>query len=63
MSIWQQTLSGVRKMILVEDRIDRLEKAVDKMSDQVGSQERRLGQLEFIIYGPIPPEQLRIPRT
>lgn len=62
MSLWERMLSGARKMVLVEDRIDRLEKSVDKLRYEVSSQERRLAQIEFIIFGPTPPDNLRLPR-
>ncbi len=62
MSLWKRMLSGARKMVLVEDRIDRLEKSVDKLRDEVSGQERRLAQIEFIIFGPTPPGNLRLPR-
>jgi hypothetical protein len=62
MSLWERMLSGARKMVLVEDRIDRLEKSVDRLRDEVSSQERRLTQIEFIIFGPIPPDRQRLPR-
>jgi chaperonin cofactor prefoldin len=62
MSLWERMLSGARTMVLVEDRIDRLEKSVDKLRDEVSNQERRLAQIEFIIYGPMHPDNLRLPR-
>lgn len=62
MSLWERMLSGARTMVLVEDRIDRLEKSVDKLRDEVSNQERRLAQVEFIIYGPTHPDNLRLPR-
>jgi hypothetical protein len=62
MSLWERLLAGARTMVLIEDRIDRLEKSVDRLRDEVGAQERRLTQLEFIIFGPTPPDNLRLPR-
>jgi hypothetical protein len=62
MNLWERMLSGARKMVLVEDRIDRLEKSVDRLRDEVSSQERRLAQVEFIIFGPTSPDKLRLPR-
>jgi hypothetical protein len=62
MSLWERMLAGARTMVLIEDRIDRLEKSVDRLRDEVGTQERRLTQLEFIIFGPMPPDTLRLPR-
>lgn len=62
MSFWERTLSGVRKMVVVEHRIDQLEKAVEKTNTTVHSQGERLAQVEFVIFGPIPPDRLRGPR-
>jgi hypothetical protein len=62
MSLWERMLAGARTMVLIEDRIDRLEKSVDRLRDEIGTQERRLTQLEFIIFGPTPPDHLRLPR-
>jgi hypothetical protein len=62
MSLWDRMLSGARKMVLVEDRIDRLEKSVDKLRDKVDGQEQRLAQIEFIIFGPMHPDNRRLPR-
>lgn len=62
MSVWERMLSGARKMVLVEDRIDRLEKSVDRLRDDVSGQERRLAQVEFVIFGPTHPENLKLPR-
>jgi hypothetical protein len=62
MSLWERLLAGARTMVLIEDRIDRLEKSVDRLRDDIGTQERRLTQLEFIIFGPTRPDNLRLPR-
>jgi len=62
MSVFGQMLSGVRKIVLIEDRIDRLEKSVDRVRDEVDIHERRVGQLETVIFGPVSPDRLRLPR-
>ncbi|WP_448585483.1 hypothetical protein [Thermaurantiacus sp.] len=62
MSLWERLLAGARTMALIEDRIDRLERSVDRLRDDVSTQERRLVQLEVIIFGPVPPDTLRLPR-
>ena len=63
MSVWDDLKGSLRKIILMEARIDQLAGAVDKLSDQALDHEKRLIRIETMIEiaqsrggGPIHPE-------
>ena len=49
MSAWDDLKASIRKIILMENRIDSLAKAVDRLSDQVLDHEKRLVRIETMI--------------
>ena len=63
MSWVEKTLETLRKVALIDHRVENLERDVRDAQRDILAHDRRIQQLEFIIYGPVPPEQLRIPRN
>ena len=49
MSVWSDLKDGIRKMILLESRIDQLNGAVDRLADQSLDHEKRLIRIETMI--------------
>ena len=49
MSVWGDLKSSIRKIILMEGRIDGLADAVDKLTDQGLDHEKRLVRIETMI--------------
>ena len=49
MSVWDDLKGSLRKIILMEARIDQLAGAVDKLSDQALDHEKRLIRIETMI--------------
>lgn len=49
MSAWDDLKGSLRKIILMESRIDQLAGAVDKLSDQSLDHEKRLIRIETMI--------------
>ena len=49
MSVWSDLKDGVRQIILLESRIDRLNGAVDRLADQSLDHEKRLIRIETMI--------------
>ena len=49
MGVWDDLKANIRRIILMEERIDGLTKAVDRLADQSLDHERRLIQIETMI--------------
>ena len=49
MGVWDDLKANIRKIILMEERIDNLAKAVDRLADQSLDHERRLIRIETMI--------------
>ncbi|MGF1475720.1 MAG: hypothetical protein ACFB6S_09170 [Geminicoccaceae bacterium] len=49
MSVWDDLKGSIRKIILMENRIDRLSEAVNRMADQNLDHEKRLVRIETMI--------------
>jgi hypothetical protein len=62
MSLLTDAFKTLREVILLDDRVKRLEKDMGDLASDVDSHELRLRQLETLFFGPVPPDQLRIPR-
>jgi hypothetical protein len=62
MSWLNDTLSALRQVVLLEHRVAELEKDMRDAQLNIASQDRRILQLETLILGPMPPDQLRLPR-
>ena len=62
MSFWRDLLGDVRRLMLMDDKVARMEAKLDKVDAQVANHEARLVQIETAIFGPISPDRLRLPR-
>lgn len=62
MSWLDDTFSALRKVVLLDHRVAELEKAMGNAQHEIASHDRRIQQLETVILGPLPPEQLRLRR-
>ena len=49
MSVWSDLKDGIRQIILLESRIDQLNGAVDRLTDQSLDHEKRLIRIETMI--------------
>jgi hypothetical protein len=49
MGVWDDLKANIRRIILMEERIDGLTKAVDRLADQSLDHERRLIRIETMI--------------
>ena len=49
MSVWDDLKGSLRKIILMEIRLDQLTGAIDKLSDQTLDHEKRLIRIETMI--------------
>ena len=49
MSVWSDLKDGIRQILLLESRIDRLNGAVDRLADQSLDHEKRLIRIETMI--------------
>jgi hypothetical protein len=61
-SLLTDTFVALRQVVLLDDRVSRLEKTVDRHTADLEHHELRLRQIETLIFGPISPDQLRIKR-
>ena len=59
MTFWSELRNALRRAILVEDRLERLNADVDQSSEQLRDHERRLTRIETMIEiaraRPMPP--------
>lgn len=62
MSLLSDAFKTIRQVVLLDDRVTRLEKATDELSADVKHHELRLRQIETLIFGPTHPDNLRLPR-
>ena len=49
MTFWSELREGVRRAILMEDRLERLNTEVDRSVEQLRDHERRLTRIETMI--------------
>ena len=49
MSFWSEIAAGVRKIVLMESRIDQLTADVERISDHSADHEKRLVRIETLI--------------
>ncbi|HEY5569576.1 MAG TPA: hypothetical protein VIM81_20305 [Gammaproteobacteria bacterium] len=49
MSAWSELRDGIRSVILMQDRIERLSGGVEKMAGQLADHDRRLVRIETMI--------------
>ena len=49
MTVWSELRDAVRRAILMEDRLERLNAEVDRSSEQLRDHERRLTRIETMI--------------
>lgn len=49
MSVWSDLKDGIRQIILLESRIDQLNRAVDRLAGQSLDHEKRLIRIETMI--------------
>jgi hypothetical protein len=49
MSAWSELRNSIRKIILMEDKIDRLAQGVDRVASEVMDHEKRLIRIETLI--------------
>jgi vacuolar-type H+-ATPase subunit D/Vma8 len=56
------TLSALRQVVLLEHRVSELESDMRNAQGEIAGHDRRVQQLETVIFGPISPDRLRLPR-
>jgi vacuolar-type H+-ATPase subunit D/Vma8 len=56
------TLSALRQVVLLEHRVSELEDDMRNAQGEIASHDRRIQQLETVIFGPVSPDRLRLPR-
>jgi hypothetical protein len=61
-SFWRQLMGDVRRLMLMDDKVARMEARLDRLESQISNHESRLVQIETAMFGPVPPERLRLPR-
>ena len=49
MSAWTELRGGIRKVILMQDRIERLSAVAEKLAGQLSDHDRRLVRIETMI--------------
>jgi ppGpp synthetase/RelA/SpoT-type nucleotidyltranferase len=49
MSAWAELREGIRKVILMQDRLERLSAGTEKMAGQLADHDRRLVRIETMI--------------
>jgi hypothetical protein len=49
MGAWAELREGIRKVILMQDRLERLSAGAEKLADQVADHDRRLVRIETMI--------------
>lgn len=49
MSLLDRLVGSARAIVLIDDKVDRLERAVDKLTDKVDDHDRRLVRVETVI--------------
>lgn len=49
MSLFDRLVSSTRGLIMIDDKVDRLERAVEKLADKVDEHDRRIVRIETII--------------
>jgi hypothetical protein len=62
MSFWRDLLSDVRRLMLMDDKVARMEARLDRTDAQLANHETRLVQIETVLFGPISPDRLKLPR-
>jgi ABC-type cobalamin transport system ATPase subunit len=62
MSFWRDLLGDMRRLMLMDDKLARMEGKLDGVEAQVVNHEGRLIQIETAMFGPVPPDRLRLPR-
>lgn len=62
MSWLNDTLSALRQVVLLEHRVSSLERDVDEAQREIATHDRRIQQIETTLFGPVPPDRLRLPR-
>jgi hypothetical protein len=49
MSVWDEIRDGVRSVVLMQDRIERLSARTEKAAEQLADHDRRLVRIETLI--------------
>jgi vacuolar-type H+-ATPase subunit D/Vma8 len=62
MSWLNDTLAALRKVVLLDHRVAELERDMRDAQTEIAMHDRRIQQLETVIFGPVPPDRLRLPR-
>jgi vacuolar-type H+-ATPase subunit D/Vma8 len=62
MSWLNDTLSALRQVVLLEHRVSALESDMREAQSEIAAHDRRVQQLETVIFGPVSPDRLRLPR-
>lgn len=62
MSWLNDTLSALRQVVLLEHRVSDLETDMRDAQREIAGHDRRVQQLETVIFGPVPPDRLGPPR-
>jgi hypothetical protein len=62
MALWRDLVGDIRRLLLLDDKVQRVEAKLDRTDDRLAHHEARLIQLETALFGPIPPDRLRLPR-
>ncbi len=63
MSWLNDTLSALRQVVLLDHRVAELERGMREAQTEIATHDRRIQQLETVIFGPISPDRLRLPRS
>jgi hypothetical protein len=62
MALWRDLVGDIRRLLLLDDKVGRMEAQLLRIDDRVAHHEIRLVQLETAMFGPLPPDRLRLPR-
>ena len=62
MSLVADALGALRRVVLLDHRVEQLERDVRGLGHDVRGHERRVQQIETVLFGPVNPDRLRLPR-
>ena len=62
MSWLNDTLLALRQVVLLEHRVSGLETDMRDAQREIAGHDRRVQQLETVVFGPVPPDRLGPPR-
>lgn len=54
MSFLSETLAGIRRLLLMDDKVARMEIKIDEAQQNIYAHELRLVRIETTLFGPLP---------